>query len=92
MSRDTDILGQLRSRLKAFPHSSKVLLQADARCLMLREKLLALDPQSVLKRGYSVIRLDQQILRSTANLVPGEELTIQLGEGCLRAKITEILP
>jgi exodeoxyribonuclease VII large subunit len=91
MSRSIDILDQLRRHLKAFPHSSRVLLMADARCQLLREKLLALDPQSVLKRGYSVVRIDRQILRSTANLVPEEELTIQLEDGSLQVKITEIL-
>jgi exodeoxyribonuclease VII large subunit len=66
--------------------------QATQHCQFLREKLATLDPESVLKRGYAVVRsTDGTIARSTANLVPGQELQIQFGEGEVKVKVTEIL-
>ena len=91
LDEETDHLTDLQERFKALPTTSRRLEQATAHCQMLRQKLVALDPQRVLQRGYAVVRReDRTLVRSTANLVPGQELTIQLGEGFIKAKITEI--
>ena len=91
---------QLRQEQKAIAQKRQQLLhftsmhfsQATQHCQFLREKLATLDPESVLKRGYAVVRsTDGTIARSTANLVPGQELQIQLGEGEVNVKVTEIL-
>ncbi|MGK7877950.1 MAG: exodeoxyribonuclease VII large subunit [Xenococcaceae cyanobacterium] len=92
LSRESDHLEQLRNRLKNLPSTSRPLSQATAQCQMLRQKLVALDPQAVLQRGYAVVRLeDNTLVRSTANLVPEQELVIQLGQGFVKVKITEIM-
>ena len=92
LSQESEHLEQLRSRLKDFPSTSRCLSQATARCQMLRHKLVALDPQAVLKRGYAVVRReDNTAVCSTANLVPEQELTIQLSQGFLTVKITKIV-
>jgi exodeoxyribonuclease VII large subunit len=58
------------------------LQQATQHCQFLQQKLATLNPENVLKRGYAVVRLqDGTIARKAANLVPGQELEIQLGEG-----------
>ncbi|HAJ58343.1 MAG TPA: exodeoxyribonuclease VII large subunit, partial [Cyanobacteria bacterium UBA8543] len=50
------------------------------------------DPENVLKRGYAVVRTQNgTIARSAANLIPEQELQIQLGEGKVKVKVTEIL-
>ena len=91
---------QLRDEQKAIAQKRQVLLQFTSRylsqatqhCEFLRQKLATLDPENVLKRGYAVVRKENgTIARSAANLVPGQELQIQLGEGQVKVKVTEIL-
>lgn len=65
--------------------------KASQRCRSLQEKLTTLDPQAVLQRGYAVVRgSDGRIARSTAALTVGQELLIQLGQGTLQVKVTEV--
>jgi exodeoxyribonuclease VII large subunit len=91
---------QLREEQKAIVQKRQQLIQATSRrltqatqhCEFLRQTLATLDPANVLKRGYAVVRMEKgTIARSTANLIPGQELQIQLGKGQVKAKITEIL-
>ena len=91
---------QLRDEQKAIAQKRQQLLrctsqrlsQATQHCEFIQQKLATLDPENVLKRGYAVVRSENgMIARSTANLVPGQELQIQLGEGQVKAKVTEIL-
>jgi exodeoxyribonuclease VII large subunit len=90
---ESERLEALQTRLKRFPAISPQLLQAIARCQLLKQKLMALDPKAVLQRGYAVVRQENnEIVRSTANLIPEQELKIQLGRGVLKVKITKILP
>lgn len=66
--------------------------QATVRCDLLRQKLATLDPKAVLQRGYAVARMeDGRIARSTDELVQGQELLIQLGQGEVKVKVSEIL-
>jgi exodeoxyribonuclease VII large subunit len=59
---------------------------------LLRQKLVSLDPEAVLRRGYAVVRdADGTVVRSTANLVPGQELVVQLAQGQLKVTISESL-
>ncbi len=86
-------LAQLRTRLQHFPATSRQLFQATSHCQLLQQKLIALDPTAVLKRGYAVVKdSDNAIINSHVNLVSDQELTIQLGQGAIKVKITEILP
>jgi exodeoxyribonuclease VII large subunit len=72
--------------------TSRRLRQATQHCHFLRQKLATLDPENVLKRGYAVVRTENgTIARSAANLIPGQELQIQLGEGQVKVKVKEIL-
>ena len=91
---------QLQQEQKAIAQKRQQLLQATSRrlrqatqhCNFLRQKLATLDPENVLKRGYAVVRTENgTIARSAANLVPEQELQIQLGEGQVKVKVTEIL-
>ena len=72
--------------------TSQHLNQATQHCQLLQQKLATLDPYNVLKRGYAVVRsADGKIARQAADLVPGEELQIQLEEGQVKVMITEIM-
>jgi exodeoxyribonuclease VII large subunit len=91
---------QLRDEQKAIAQKHQQLIQCTSRrisqasqhCEFLRQQLATLDPENVLKRGYAVVRMENgMIARSTANLVTGQELQIQLGEGQVQVKVTEIL-
>ena len=91
---------QLRDEQKAITQkrqqliqcTSRRLSQANQHCEFLQQKLATLDPENVLKRGYAVVRTKNgMIARSTANLVTGQELEIQLGEGQIKVKVTDIL-
>ena len=65
---------------------------ASQHCQVLQEKLAILDPQAVLKRGYAVVRKENgAITRAATELVPGQELSIQLGQGQIEVKITNIV-
>jgi exodeoxyribonuclease VII large subunit len=67
------------------------LQQATQHIEMLRQKLATLDPQAVLQRGYAVVRQeDGMIARSAAELVVGEELLVQLGQGEVKVKVVEV--
>src|SRR4028119_1064935 len=91
---------QLQQEQKAIAQKRQQLVQATSRRLkqatqhrqFLQQKLATLDPESVLKRGYAVVRSENgMIVRSAANLVPGEELQIQLGEGQVNVTVIERL-
>src|ERR671933_2856737 len=91
---------QLRDEQKAIAQQRQRLMQSTSRrisqatqhCEFIQQKLATLDPENVLKRGYAVVRKENgMISRSAANLVPGQELQIQLGEGQVKVKVTEIL-
>jgi exodeoxyribonuclease VII large subunit len=72
--------------------TARHLTQANQHCQMLRQKLATLDPESVLKRGYAVVRQqDGAIARSTEGLALGQELQVQLGTGQIKVKISEII-
>jgi exodeoxyribonuclease VII large subunit len=91
---------QLRDEQKAIAQQRQRLMQSTSRrisqatqhCEFLRQKLATLDPENVLKRGYAVVRTENgMIARSASNLVPGQELQIQLGEGQVKVTVTKIL-
>ena len=54
---------------------------------LLREKLVALDPEAVLKRGYAVVRAEGKVATDAAALSVGDELEIQLSQGSLNARV-----
>lgn len=92
MQQELSHLEQLRTRLSNLPSTSRVLTQVTTKCQLLQQKLIALDPQAVLKRGYAVVRqTDHKIVRSTADLLPDQELTIHIGQGIFKVKIIDIL-
>jgi len=65
--------------------------QANQHCQMLHQKLLTLDPKAVLKRGYAVVRQENNAIpRSSSQLTVGQELSIQIEHGHFLAKVTQI--
>ncbi|MDF5706437.1 MAG: exodeoxyribonuclease VII large subunit [Nostoc sp. S4] len=65
--------------------------QAKQHLELLRQKLATLDPKAVLQRGYAVVRQENgAIARAAAELEVGQDLSIQLGQGEVTVKVTEV--
>ncbi|MFN6537492.1 MAG: exodeoxyribonuclease VII large subunit [Nostoc sp. EkiNYC01] len=64
--------------------------QAKQHLELLRQKLATLDPKAVLQRGYAVVRQENgAIARTATELEVGQDLSIQLGQGEVKVKVTE---
>lgn len=88
---ESNRLEMLKHRLQAFPRNSRRLQQATAHCNLLQEKLVALDPKNVLSRGYAIARTPNgQLLRRSQDVMPGEEIIIELENGRLWVKIMDV--
>lgn len=70
------------------------LQQAQYQHQLLQEKLITLDPEAVLRRGYALVKKTGQkktgqIATDASQLPPGTELEIQLSKGQIRATVTD---
>lgn len=54
------------------------------------EKLRLIDPQNILKRGYSLTLLNGKILKSVEQVKPGDRLETKLGEGTVESTVEKI--
>jgi exodeoxyribonuclease VII large subunit len=91
VQREVDAIAQQRQQL--IQVTQRRLEQAKGQCDLLREKLATLDPKAVLRRGYAVVRQENgNIARASTDLVVGDELLVQLGQGQVKVKVMEILP
>ena len=92
LTREEDKLTQLQNRLTDVPLTCRSLSEAKAYSQSLRSKLMALNPQAVLNRGYAVVQqTDNSIVFSSTDLVPEQEVIIQLAQGKVKVKIIEII-
>lgn len=91
---------QIQQEIQLLHWKRQTLLQATTRrsqqalqhCQLLQQKLATLDPRSVLKRGYAVVRQENgEIARSATELQAGQNLSIQLAQGQVKVKITEVI-
>jgi exodeoxyribonuclease VII large subunit len=77
---EIDQLAGLKQRLRLAIDRRLEIAQQEQ--LRLRERSKALDPSLVLRRGYALVRREnQQVVRDSGDLVVGEELRIQFGKG-----------
>ncbi len=90
LTREIDLLGSLKQRLINLPRTSMSLQEANFKTKLLREKLAAFNPNSVLKRGYGVVTFtDGSLVNSVENLQPDQELIINLQDGFVKVKIVK---
>jgi exodeoxyribonuclease VII large subunit len=87
---ETQSIAWVHQRLVQSTHQR--LQQSIQHCHLLRQKLVALDPKSVLQRGYAVVCQEQtgSTVRSTADVTVGQVLTIQLASGRLTVTVTNL--
>lgn len=69
---------------KNFEHKVKLAI---GRVALLKEKITALGPAGVLKRGYSIVRKSGVIVRAAADAAPGDALEILTAKGNISAKV-----
>jgi exonuclease VII large subunit len=51
-----------------------------------------LSPQKTLARGYAIVRTDNGIVRSGAELVEGNRVEVELAQGGFGARVEEARP
>ncbi|MDB9314676.1 exodeoxyribonuclease VII large subunit [Spirulina sp. CS-785/01] len=88
LTTEKEQLAAYQRRLSSLPQQARVIQHARYQCQLFQEKLAALDPNAVLKRGYAVVQQqDGTIVRDGNAIAPGTELTIQLGSGQLTVQV-----
>ena len=63
---------------------------AEAGLLKNRELISALDPLSILRRGYSTVRLGEKTIIDARELKAGDSVEIRFGSGSALAEIKEV--
>jgi exodeoxyribonuclease VII large subunit len=89
LAAERERLARLRHRLRRAIDAQ--IQTATQEQLRLTERLQALDPRSILQRGYAVVRQQNgTIVRQSDRLRLGEELEIQLDRGRIGVRVLEI--
>jgi exodeoxyribonuclease VII large subunit len=89
LAAERERLARLRQRLRRAIDSQ--IQSATQEQLRLTDRLQALDPRSILQRGYAVVRQQNgTIVRQSDRLRLGEELEIQLDRGRIGVRVLEI--
>jgi exodeoxyribonuclease VII large subunit len=52
-------------------------------------RLRALSPRSTLERGYAIVRVEDEIVRSSSQVAAGEKVDVELGTGSFGARVEE---
>jgi exodeoxyribonuclease VII large subunit len=90
LTQEVNLLAGFKQRLISLPRTSISLQQATVKAKILREKLTALDPSSVLTRGYAMVTdSDGKLINSLKNLKTKQELYINLADGVVRVKVID---
>jgi exodeoxyribonuclease VII large subunit len=55
-------------------------------------QLRTLSPQKTLARGYSIVRSDNAIVRSSSEVAPGSRVEVELAEGGFGASVEDVKP
>ncbi|MEO0407145.1 MAG: exodeoxyribonuclease VII large subunit [Cyanobacteria bacterium P01_A01_bin.135] len=80
-----------RQRLILLQAAVLKLQDAEHHCQMLSQTLHSLDPATVLRRGYALVRQENgDIVRSSTSLSPGQTLQVQLAEGSAEVEVLGI--
>lgn len=83
-------LDELSSRIRTAMHSR--LDRAERSVLANAEVISALNPLGVLARGYSLTSGEAGIITSAGQLSEGDDITVKLAQGAVKAQVTEVIP
>ena len=84
-----------RNLLSQFQHLIKIQATEQIRAekknlIAIQEKLRLVDPQNILKRGYSLTMLNGKIVKSISQVNPGDLVETRLGDGSVESTVKEI--
>jgi exodeoxyribonuclease VII large subunit len=84
-----------RTQLSQFQHLTKIqvleMIRAEKRNLeSVHEKLRLVDPQTILKRGYSLTMLNGKIIKSVDGLAKGDKLETRLSNGTVESTVENV--
>jgi len=68
----------------------KIIEQKRIDLALKTEKLNALNPLSVMSRGYAVAEIDGNIIKSVKKIAKGDVLTVKFSDGTVEADVTKI--
>lgn len=86
-----------KNRLTQFQHLVQIrtheLLRAEKKNLAtIQEKLRLVDPQNILKRGYSLTTVNGKIVKSVTQIQTGDRLETKLSDGTVESTVEKIRP
>ena len=91
----SQLISQLRTRL--LPYSERLVQSIQAQVRNKRERLMrieqhlrAIHPKNLLRKGYSILFYEQEIVASTAHLSHGKSVEILLFDGIAKAQIEKV--
>lgn len=90
LSTNSYLLNEKRLRLSGL--TEKLLYSQKHQLDKLDEKMRLLDPMIILKRGYSMITRNGEVIASSARLKPGDLVNLAFSDGNASAQITDIKP
>jgi exodeoxyribonuclease VII large subunit len=90
LERDRQQLERVQERLRQAPalavERKRAALEKTA------AKLGALSPRQTLSRGYAIVRMDSQLVTSSAGLSPNARVDVTLAEGGFGARVEDVEP
>ena len=88
LERDTRRVESLRDQLRRGP----ALLVERRRAAIERSagRLAALSPRATLERGYAIVRAQDGVLRSAADVTAGDAVAVELGRGGFDARVEDV--
>lgn len=78
------VINNLESRLQQF------FVQKNETLSYLQKTLYQLNPQTVLERGYAIVRNGSQVISKTSDAILGARVDIQISDGIIGAKVTDV--
>jgi exodeoxyribonuclease VII large subunit len=87
LERERQRLDRTHERLGRAPRL--LLERRRARLNQAAAKLTALSPRATLQRGYAIVRATEGIVRSRADVSPGDAVDVELAEGGFGARVEE---
>jgi exonuclease VII large subunit len=81
----------LQRAQKFFPLAfAKMRTQIESELQVLEKRLVSVDPQRVLQLGYSLVRAEGQVVRSSHNIVVGDILEVELSRGKIVTEVKQV--
>ncbi len=86
--KNKNLLNQFQHLVKIRAHET---IRTERKNLnLIQEKLRLIDPQTILKRGYSLTMLNGKILKSVHQVAEGDLLETRLNDGTIESKVGKI--